>query len=102
MYDPRSYSFSSDGSTYSPRYVLFMNGKKNSDHCKKTSKTCALIESFPEAAHCRRGSVKFTFIPPKSHISSFVGLTNTKLQIIVALEVGGEEGITFRVAEDKK
>ncbi len=79
-----------------------MNGKKNSDHCKKTPKTCALIESIPEAAHCRRGSVKFTFIPPKSHISSFVGITNTKLQIIVALEVHDEEGIEFRVAEDKK
>ena len=102
VFDDRTFSFSPDGVTHSSHYVLFLNGKKNSKTCHKAPKTCAFIESFPEAAHCRRGSVKFSFIPPKSHISSFVGLTNTKLQILVALDSEPEEAITLRVAEEKQ
>ena len=85
-----------------PHYVLFSKGKKNLKNCQKTPKTCALVETFPEAAGCRRGTVKFSSIPPQTHIASHVGGTNTKLQVVVGLQVDVQGGIKIRVAEETK
>ena len=102
VFDELTNTFSPDGVTRSPQFILFMNGKKNSKNCQKVLKTCALIESFPEAAHCRRGNVKFAIVPANAHIPAFVGQTNTKLQILVALDTDLEKGVSLRVAEETK
>ena len=92
-----------DGSgKMTPHFVLFSNGKKNFRNCQSAPKTCALIETFPEAAGCRRGTVKFSSIPPNTHIGSHVGSTNTKLQVVVGLQLDPQGGIQIRVATDKK
>ena len=80
--------------------VLFSNGKRDAKNCQTAPKTCALIESFPEAANCRRGSVKVAMVPSLSHASPYVGPTNTILQIVLGLKVADE--VTIRVAEETK
>jgi aspartate beta-hydroxylase len=83
-------------------YILFSKGKKNSKNCKKARRTCALLETFPEAAGCRQGTVKFSSMPPHAHVPAHVGSTNAKLQILVALDMDVEGGVRIRVAEDTK
>lgn len=100
IFERESSTFRTKESPGSPHYVLFENGKKNAANCKSTPKTCALIETFPEAAGCRRGAVKFSALPPRTHIYPFVEVTNTVLQVTVGLEV--DSGLQIRMADDTK
>ncbi len=84
----------------SSHYILFEKGKKNAANCQSTPKTCALIETFPEAADCKRGTVKFSVLPPRVHIHPFVEVTNTVLQVTVGLVV--DSGVRIRMADDTK
>ena len=95
-----SSTFTTKGTSGSPHYVLFENGKKNAANCQSTPKTCALIETFPEAAGCKRGTVKFSALPPRTHIYPFVEVTNTVLQVTVGLVIDG--GVRIRMADDTK
>lgn len=79
---------------------LFSNGKKDATNCKKAPITCALIETFPEAAGCRRGEVRFSVMPPHGHVLPFVGLTNVRLQAVLGLDVAEE--LRIRVAEEER
>lgn len=85
-----------------PHYMLFSKGKKNLKNCLKTRKTCALLETFPEAASCKRGTIKFSSMPPHTHIAPHVGVTNTILQIVVGLDMDSEVGMQVRVGEEQK
>lgn len=85
-----------------PHYVLFSKGKKNSKNCQKARRTCALLETFPEAAGCKQGTIKFSVMPPNTHISPHVGTTNIKLQVLVGLDMDAEGGMKIRVAEERK
>ena len=85
-----------------PHFILFQNGKKNAKNCMHARKTCALVESFPEAAGCKRGTVKFSALPPLSHIFPFVGPTNTRLQVVVGLDMDSESGVRIRLAEETR
>ncbi len=85
-----------------PHYLLFSNGKKNVKNCLSVPKTCALMESFPEASGCNRGTIKFSSIPPRTHISPHVGDTNMKLQVVAGLKVDQNGGIRIRMAEETK
>lgn len=86
----------------SPHYVLFTKGKKDMKNCKRAPKTCALLETFPEAAACKRGTVKFSSMPPQAHVAPHVGSTNTKLQVLVGLDVDPEGGMQIRMGEQMK
>lgn len=81
-------------------FYLFSNGKKDATNCKKAPITCALIETFPEAAGCRRGEVRFSVMPPHGHVLPFVGLTNVRLQAVLGLDVAEE--LRIRVAEEER
>lgn len=85
-----------------PHYLLFSKGKKSSQNCLKAHRTCALLETFPEAAGCRRGTVKFSVMPPHAHVSPHVGATNIKLHVLVALDMDREGAVRVRVAEETK
>ena len=100
IFDEKSATFSTKQLSGSPHFDLFKNGKKNADNCKFTPKTCALIETFPEAAGCKRGIVKFSSLPPRTHIKPYVEMTNTKLQITVGLVV--DAGMRMRLADDTR
>ena len=86
----------------SPHYVLFTKGKKNLKNCQRTPKTCALLETFPEAAGCKRGTIKFSSMPPQAHVPPHVGATNTKLQVVVGLDLDPQGGLQIRMGEEKK
>lgn len=86
----------------SPNYILFSKGKKNSKNCLKVPRTCALLETFPEAAGCKQGVVKLSSLPPHAHISPHTGTTNTKLQVLVGLKIDSEEGLRIRSGTDSK
>ena len=81
-------------------FSLYSNGKKDATNCKKAPRTCALIETFPGAAGCRRGEIRFSVMPPHAHVLPFVGLTNARLQAVVGLEVAEE--LRIRVAEEER
>ena len=91
-----------EGQKDTPHYVLFSKGKKNLKNCQRVPRTCALLETFPEAAGCKRGTVKLSSMPPRTHIAPHVGATNTKLQVLVALEMAPEGAIRIRVAQQIK
>lgn len=95
-----SATFATEKMSGSPHFVLFENGKKNAANCQSTPKTCALIETFPEAAGCKRGIVKFSALRPRTHIYPYVEATNTKLQVTVGLVV--DVGIRIRLADDTR
>jgi len=84
----------------SSHFPLFSNGKKDAINCKKAPKTCALIETFPEAAGCKRGEVRFSMVPPRTHVLPFVGLTNTRLQAVAGLEMEGK--LRMRSGEEER
>lgn len=84
----------------SSHFPLFSNGKKDAINCKKAPKTCALIETFPEAAGCKRGEVRFSVVPPRTHVLPFVGLTNTRLQAVAGLEMEGK--LRMRSGEEER
>ena len=86
----------------SPHYILFSKGKKDSKNCARVPKTCALLETFPEAAGCKRGTVKFSVMPPNTHISPHVGGTNVKLQVLVALDLDTEGNLRIRMGAETK
>ncbi len=88
--------------TESPHYILFSKGKKNLKNCQRAPKTCALLETFPEAAKCKRGTVKFSAMPPQAHVAPHVGGSNTQLQVMVGLEVDPQGGIQIRMGEEQK
>ena len=100
VFEENSSTFKTKELSGAPHYILFKEGKKNAANCKYTPKTCALIETFPEAAGCKRGMVKFSSLPPRTHIYPYVETTNTKLQITVGLVV--DVGIRIRLAEDTR
>ena len=100
LFDAKKVVFQQD--VDSPHYVLFSKGKKNLKNCKRAPKTCALLETIPEAAGCKRGTAKFSSIPPQAHIPPHVGATNVKLQVVVGLEVDPEGGIQIRMGDPKK
>ena len=83
-------------------YVLFSKGKKNLKHCQEAQKTCALLETWPEAAGCKLGVIKFSSMPPHAHVPPHVVGTNVKLQVLVALNIDVEGGVRVRVAEETK
>ncbi len=91
-----------EAGTSSPHFVLYTRGKKNVKNCARAARTCALLETFPEAAKCKHCTVKFSSLPSHTHIGAHVGLTNTKLQVLVGLHVDSQSGIRFRVAEEIK
>lgn len=101
IFDAEKMAFTA-GKQEAPHYVLFSKGKKNLENCRKTPKTCALLETFPEAVGCKHGTIKFSSIPPRTHIAPHVGGTNTKLQVLVGLDMDSEGGIRIRIAEDTK
>lgn len=83
-----------------PHFSLYSKGKKDADNCRKVPRTCAIIESFPEASSCKRCEVKFTALPPRTHVLPHVGPTNTILEVLVGLET--EEGVRVRAAEETR
>lgn len=96
------FTSSSSNQKDSPHFILFSKGKKDLKNCRRVPKTCALLETFPEAAGCKRGTVKFSVFPPNAHVAPHVGGTNTKLQVLVALDMDPEGRLKMRMGEEIK
>ncbi|KAK7078093.1 hypothetical protein SK128_018486, partial [Halocaridina rubra] len=69
------------------QYELFSRGRKITANCVKAPTTCALIESYPAAAGCKRGQVKFSVMQPKTHVHAHTGPTNCRLRAHLGLVV---------------
>ena len=102
IFDAEKMVFMDSSLRETPHYSLFSKGKKNLKNCLKTRETCALLETFPEAASCKRGTIKFSTMPPHTHIAPHVGVTNTILQIVVGLDMDSEIGMQVRVGDEQK
>lgn len=100
VFDEKTGTFQTKQLSGAVHYVLFKDGKKIAANCQYTPRTCAVIETFPEAAGCKRGSVKFSTLPPRTHIYPYVETTNTKLQITVGLVL--DVGLRIRLADDAR
>lgn len=85
-----------DGSSH---YVLFSKGKKMAENCRQAAKTCTVLESFPEAIGCKRGSIQLIAVPPGTHVLPHTTPSNTKLQALVGVSGGG---VRIRVAEETR
>merc|ERR1712216_118192 len=66
---------------------LWNKAKQNTANCRKTPKTCRIIEGIPHAATCTRGQVKFSVMTGKTHIWPHVGITNSRIRLHLALQV---------------
>lgn len=102
LFDVDKMAFVDGSERESPHYVLFSKGKKNLKNCQRARKTCSLLETFPEATGCKQGTIKFSSLPPNTHVSPHVGKTNAKLQVLVGLDMDPEDGIQIRMAEQMK
>ena len=102
LFDEEKLVFVGEDGRSSSHFVLFSKGKKDLMNCQRAPRTCALLETFPEATSCRRGTIKFSSLPIHTHIAPHVGPTNTKLQILVGLDVDPQGGIRVRMAQDIK
>lgn len=101
--DSKKSVFTATGSQKaSPHYILFSKGKKDLQNCQRVPKTCAMLETFPEAAGCKRGTVKLSIMPPNTHVAPHVGGTNVKLQVLVSLGSDAEGKMRVRMAEETK
>ena len=41
------------------QFTLYQQGRKLQQNCKRTPKTCALLDTIPDASGCKRGQVCF-------------------------------------------
>ncbi|KAK2160180.1 hypothetical protein LSH36_138g01049 [Paralvinella palmiformis] len=69
------------------QFTLFQQGRKNEENCKRTPKTCALIERFSSAAACKRGQVKYSIMQPGVHVWPHCGPTNCRIRMHLGLVV---------------
>lgn len=90
------------GSHPPPRlFPIFTHGKKNAENCHKIPHTCTLLESVPEATTCKHGEVKFIVVPPGTHVPPHTAQTNTRLEVMVGLNLGDGE-LSVRLAEETR
>jgi aspartate beta-hydroxylase len=90
------------GAQTPPRvFPLYSQGKKNAENCRKVSLTCSLLERVPEATSCRHGETKFLVVPPNSHVPPHTGQTNTRLVVVMGLNLGEGE-LVIRLGEEKR
>lgn len=78
--------------------TLYSQGRKKEENCKKTPKTCALIDQMPDAKGCRRGQVKFSVMSPGIHVWPHTGPSNCRLRTHLGLVV--PEGPSIRVVDE--
>lgn len=89
------------GKTPPRAFPLFTYGKRNAENCKKVPLTCTLLDRLLEATSCRHGETKFLVVPPKSHIPPHTGQTNTRLVVVMGLNLGEGE-LEIRLGEEKR
>ncbi|XP_031573182.1 aspartyl/asparaginyl beta-hydroxylase-like [Actinia tenebrosa] len=79
------------------QFTLYLQGRKLKNNCRKTPKTCAIMDSIPESTGCKRGQVKFSVMHPGTHIWPHTGPTNCRLRAHLGLVI--PESVAIRVAE---
>ena len=90
------------GAQTPPRvFPLYSQGKRNAENCRKVPFTCSLVEKIPEATSCRHGETKFLVVPPNSHVPPHTGQTNTRLVVVMGLNLG-EGQLEIRLGEEKR
>ena len=92
------------GDTQTPprAFPLYTQGKRNAENCRKTPLTCSLLERVPEATSCRHGETKLLVVPPNSHVPPHTGQTNTRLVVVMGLNLGEGAELVIRLGEEKK
>nr|XP_039259283.1 aspartyl/asparaginyl beta-hydroxylase-like isoform X1 [Styela clava] len=69
------------------QFPLFQRGRKEEANCRRTPKTCNILERMPNAAGCRRGQVKFSVMMPGTHVWPHTGPTNCRLRMHLGLVI---------------
>lgn len=82
------------------QFVMFMQGRKFEENCKKASFTCKLIDQVIPAKTCSRGQVKFSIMQPNTHVYPHCGPTNCRLRAHLGLKVS--HGARIRVVNETK
>ncbi|KAL4217936.1 hypothetical protein ACF0H5_022675 [Mactra antiquata] len=82
------------------QFTLYQRGKKNDVNCRRTPKTCALLDQVPDATSCTRGQIKFSVMHPGVHVWPHTGPTNCRLRAHLGLRI--PEGPRIRVADKTK
>ncbi|KAI7813763.1 putative aspartyl/asparaginyl beta-hydroxylase [Triplophysa rosa] len=67
------------------QFTLWQQGRKVPSSCASVSKTCALLERYPEATGCKRGQIKFSVMQPGTHVWPHTGPTNCRLRMHLGL-----------------
>ncbi|XP_056619528.1 aspartyl/asparaginyl beta-hydroxylase isoform X4 [Triplophysa dalaica] len=67
------------------QFTLWQQGRKVASSCESVSKTCALLERYPEATGCKRGQIKFSVMQPGTHVWPHTGPTNCRLRMHLGL-----------------
>ncbi|XP_066874091.1 aspartyl/asparaginyl beta-hydroxylase isoform X30 [Kogia breviceps] len=83
------------------QFTLWQQGRKNENACKGASKTCSLLDKFPETTGCRRGQIKYSVMHPGTHVWPHTGPTNCRLRIHLGLVIP-KEGCKIRCANETK
>lgn len=69
------------------QFTLYQRGNKEEKNCRRTPKTCSIIERMPNAKGCRRGQVKFSVMMPGTHVWPHTGPTNCRLRMHLGLVI---------------
>lgn len=77
------------------QFTIYQQGRKLSANCRKTPKTCEIMDTIPESIGCRRGQVKFSVMHPGTHVWPHTGPTNCRLRAHLGLVI--PESVAIRV-----
>ncbi|XP_032229282.1 aspartyl/asparaginyl beta-hydroxylase isoform X3 [Nematostella vectensis] len=69
------------------QFTLYQQGRKQVANCRKTPRTCAIMDTIPDAIGCKRGQVKFSVMLPGTHVWPHTGPTNCRLRSHLGLVI---------------
>ncbi|KAK2177803.1 hypothetical protein NP493_579g02002 [Ridgeia piscesae] len=82
------------------QFTLYRQGHKVHGNCRKTPKTCELLDQFPEATMCKRGQIKYSVMHPGIHVWPHCGPTNCRIRAHLGLVV--PPGLKIRVVNETR
>ncbi|KAI0237911.1 Aspartyl/asparaginyl beta-hydroxylase [Lamellibrachia satsuma] len=82
------------------QFTLYRQGHKVLKNCRRTPKTCELLDQFPEATSCKRGQIKYSVMHPGIHVWPHCGPTNCRIRAHLGLVV--PPGLRIRVVNETR
>lgn len=82
------------------QFTLYQRGRKNTAACRKTPRTCAIVDSITDAASCKRGQIKYSVMLPGTHVWPHTGPTNCRLRLHLGLVI--PKNVAIRVGHETR